>query len=137
MGHEGGEEGQEVDVRPTGGKQSEKDPEEWEKEVRKAGIGGAYIFSDGSLLESGNVGGGAFLLVDSRGVEVEVESGIGNVATVWDGESEAGKEIPHPGRLQSSHCRSQKGRQDGGSQIPTPAESCKHGCGDERERGGK
>ena len=48
---------EEVDVRPTGGKESEKDPEEWEKEIRKAGIGGAYIFSNGSLLESENVGG--------------------------------------------------------------------------------
>ena len=30
---------------------------------------GAYIFSDGSLLKSGNAGGGAFI-VGSRGVEV-------------------------------------------------------------------
>ena len=37
---------------------------------RKSGIGGAYIFSDGSLLESGNVGGGAFI-VGSRGAEAE------------------------------------------------------------------
>ena len=44
-------------------------------------MGGEYIFSDGSLLESGNVGGEAFI-VGSRGAEVEVESGIGNVATV-------------------------------------------------------
>ena len=51
----------------------------------KAGIGGAYISSDGSLLGSGNVGGGVFI-VSSRGAETEVESGIGNVATVWDGE---------------------------------------------------
>ena len=72
---------EEVDVRPTSGKESEKDPEEWDKEIRKAGIGGAYILSDGSLLESGNVGGGAFI-VSSRGAEVGVESGIGNVATV-------------------------------------------------------
>ena len=43
---------EEVGVRPTGGKESEKDPEEWGKEIRKIGIGGAYIFSDGSLLES-------------------------------------------------------------------------------------
>ena len=42
------------------------------------------IFSDGSLLE-GNVGGGAFI-VGSGGAESEVECGIGNVATVWDGE---------------------------------------------------
>ena len=38
---------EEVDVRPTRGKKSEKDPEEWEKKVRKAEIGGACIFSDG------------------------------------------------------------------------------------------
>ena len=46
---------EEVDVRLTGGKESEKDPEEWGKEIRKAVMRGAYIFSDGSLLESGNV----------------------------------------------------------------------------------
>ena len=33
----------------------------------------------------GNVGGGAFV-VGAGGEESEVECGIGNVATVWDGE---------------------------------------------------
>ena len=49
-------------MRPTGGKGSDNDPEDpdaWEKEIGKTGIGGAYVFSDGSLLENGNVGGGA------------------------------------------------------------------------------
>ena len=53
-----------VGVEPTGGKGSEQDPEDpeaWEKEIGKAGIGVAYIFSDGSLLESGNVRGEAFI----------------------------------------------------------------------------
>ena len=49
-----------VDVRPTGAKGSEKndleDPDAWEAEIRKAGIGGAFVYSDGSLLESGKVG---------------------------------------------------------------------------------
>ena len=76
---------EEVDVRPGGGKESEKDPEEWKKEIGKAGIGGAYIYSNGSLLWNGNIEGGAFI-VGSRGAEVKVESGIGDVATVWDGE---------------------------------------------------
>ena len=90
---------EEVDVRPTGGKGSEQDaedPEAWENEIGKAGIGGAYVYSDGSLLESGNrdgidngeggnVGGGAFV-VGPEGGESEVACGIGNVATVWDGE---------------------------------------------------
>ena len=67
---------EEVDLCPVN---NPEDPEEWEKEIGK---GGAYIFSDGSLLENGNVGGGAFI-VSSRG---EVESGIGNVATVWNSE---------------------------------------------------
>ena len=58
-----------VDVRPAGGKESEQDPEAWEKEIGKAGIGGAYIPSDGSLIESGNAGGGAYL-VASGGAEV-------------------------------------------------------------------
>ena len=62
-----------------------KDPKQWEKEIGKPGIGGACIISDGSFLGSGNFGGGCFI-VCSRGAEVEVESGIGNVATVWDGE---------------------------------------------------
>ena len=43
------------------------------------------MVSDGSLLESGNVVGGAFV-VDSDGREKEVECRIGDVATVWDGE---------------------------------------------------
>ena len=87
----------EVDVRPTGGRESEQDPEdqeEWEKEIGKVGIGGAYVFSDGSFLgndndnDNGNgrnVGGGAFV-VGAGGEESEVECGIGNVATVCDGE---------------------------------------------------
>ena len=40
---------EEVDVRPTGGKGSDQDPdkpEAWEKEIGKAGNGGACIFSD-------------------------------------------------------------------------------------------
>ena len=41
-------------------------------------------FSNGSPLESGNVGGGPFIVV-SRGAEAELESGIGDVATLWDG----------------------------------------------------
>ena len=73
---------EEVDLRSV---DDPKDPEAWEKEIGKAEIEGAYIFSDGSLLESGNVGGGAFI-VGSRGSEVEVECRIGIVATVWDGE---------------------------------------------------
>ena len=34
-----------------------KDPDAWEKEISKAGIGGACVFSDGSLLENGPCGG--------------------------------------------------------------------------------
>ena len=45
---------EEVDLCPV---DDQKDPEEWENEIGKAGMGGAYIFSDGSLLGSGNVGG--------------------------------------------------------------------------------
>ena len=56
------------------------------------------MYSDGSLLESGNrggidngeggkVGGGAFV-VGPEGEEFEVACGIGNVAMVWDGEVE-------------------------------------------------
>ena len=69
---------EEVDLRSV---DDPKDPEAWEKEIGKSGIGGTYIFSDGSLLESGNVGGRAFI-VGSRGAEVEVECGIGNIVTV-------------------------------------------------------
>ena len=43
------------------------------------------IFSDGSLLDNGNVGGGAFV-VGTNGREDEVECRVGDVATVWDGE---------------------------------------------------
>ena len=62
-----------------------KDPGAWEKEIGKEGVGGAYIFSDGSLLETGNVGGEAFV-VGTDGVETEVKVEIGDVAMVWDGE---------------------------------------------------
>ena len=51
----------------------------------KAGIGGTFVFSDGSLIEGGNIGGEAFI-VGSGGAEPEVECGIGIVAAVWDGE---------------------------------------------------
>ena len=65
-----------VDVRPIGAKGGEKndpeDPEAWDAEIRKAGIGGTFEFSDGSLLESGKVGGGAFV-IDTDGQEKEVE----------------------------------------------------------------
>ena len=53
--------------------------------MRVGSLEGTYIFSDSSLLESRNIGGGAFI-VGSRGEGVEVESGIGNVVMVWDGE---------------------------------------------------
>ena len=66
---------EEVDDRATGTKGSEKsdpeNPDAWEAEISRAGIGGAFVFSDGSLMESGNVGGGAFV-VDSDGREKEV-----------------------------------------------------------------
>ena len=73
---------EEVEVRPV---DDPKDPEAWEKEIGKEGVGAAYIFSDGSLLETGNVGGGAFV-VGTDGEEVEVKVEIGDVAMVWDGE---------------------------------------------------
>ena len=80
---------EEVDLRPCGVKGGEKndpeDPDAWEAEIGKAGFGGAFVFSDGSLLESGNVRGGAFV-VGMDGREQEVECGVGDVATVWDGE---------------------------------------------------
>ena len=116
---------EEVDVRPGGGKENEKDPEEWEKEIRKAGIGGPYIFSDGSLLESGNVGGGGFVR-GTDGREREVECGIGDVATVWDGEV-AGM-AGGLSRIRMMREKkvlilggSQKGRQNRKSEVETPA----------------
>ena len=84
---------EEVDARPLGGKGSEQDPEKpdaWEMEIGKAGKRGAYVFSDGSLLESGNVngggngggggnvGGGGFIVRTGR-EELEVKCGIGSV----------------------------------------------------------
>ena len=55
----------EVDVRPSGGKESKNDPEDpatWEVEISKAGASGAFDFFDRILLEGGNVGGGEFIL---------------------------------------------------------------------------
>ena len=62
-----------------------EDPDAREAEISEAGRDGAFIFSDGSLLEGGNVGGGAMVIGKDVG-EKEVECGIGDVATVWDGE---------------------------------------------------
>ena len=48
---------EEVDVRPCGGKGSNQDPEDpeaWEREIGKAGVGCAYVYSDGSLLKDNN-----------------------------------------------------------------------------------
>ena len=42
---------EEVDLCPVN---DPKDLGEWEKEIGKAGIGGDYVFSDGSLLEGGD-----------------------------------------------------------------------------------
>ena len=56
-----------------------------EGDIGKAGIGGAYIFSGGNLLETGCVSGGAFI-VGPEGTESEEEISIGDIATVWDGE---------------------------------------------------
>ena len=66
-------------MRSTGGKGSDQgpeDPDAWGKDIGKAGRGGAYIFSDGSLLETGGVRGGAFV-VGSEGTESEAEISIG------------------------------------------------------------
>ena len=53
---------EEIDVRPIGvkggairvkggEKNDPEDPDAWEAEISKAGIGGAFVFSDGSLVE--------------------------------------------------------------------------------------
>ena len=60
-----------MDVRPTGGKDSQddpKNPDAWEKEISRIGKGCAYVYSDGSLLEGGKMGGGSFI-VRNDGVE--------------------------------------------------------------------
>ena len=65
----------EVVVRPCRGKGSGEDPGDpkaCEKEISRAGIGRAYVYSDGSLLESGSVGGGA-VVIGVGGEEVDVE----------------------------------------------------------------
>ena len=72
---------EEVEVAPEEG----EDPDAWETKVGAAGAGGAFVYSDSSPLEEGNVGGGAFV-VEKSGTEEEVECGVGDVATVWDGE---------------------------------------------------
>ena len=94
-----------VNVRPAGGGEDSKDDpknsDAWEKEIGKIGKGGAYVFADGSLLDGGNVGGGAFV-VEKGDREMEVECGIGDVATVWDrevaGMAEGLARLPRDGR---------------------------------------
>ena len=124
---------EEVDLCPVN---DPKDPEESEKEIGKAGIGGAYIFSDGSFLESGNVGGGAFVVgTDGREQEVECGISVGLGTWRWCGmaRSPAWPEVSvepgrcrkkgsHTSRLEGSHRGSQKGRQNRKSEIQTPAE---------------
>ena len=68
-----------------GSKEDPEDPEAWGKSISTTGAGGAFVYSDGSLLEGDNVGGGAFAAeLDRR--EQEVICGVGTLATVWDGE---------------------------------------------------
>ena len=47
--------------------------------------GRTVVYSDGSLIAGGNVGGGAFV-VETDGAEREVECRLGTMVTVWDGE---------------------------------------------------
>ena len=53
---------EEIDMRPIGVKGGKKnDPEDldaWEAKISRAERGGAFVFSDGSFLDSGNVVGG-------------------------------------------------------------------------------
>ena len=56
---------EEIDIRlcrEKGSKQDPEDPEAWEREIEKAGLWKGYVFSDGTLVEGGKVGGGAFIL---------------------------------------------------------------------------
>ena len=79
---------EEVDLCPVEGP---KDPDG--KEISKAGIGGAYVFSYGSLQEDGNVGGGAFVVGTDGLEDSEVECGVGDA-----------------GRLKGSHRGAREGR---------------------------
>lgn len=47
----------------------------------KPGQGGAFVYSDSSLLEKGNIGGGAFVVARDR-LEKEVDCGVRDIATV-------------------------------------------------------
>lgn len=58
---------EEVEVEP-GEKEDKRDPDAWKSRISTAGAGGAFVYSDGSLLEGGSVGGGA-LVVERRELE--------------------------------------------------------------------
>ena len=76
-----------MDVRPAGGKTAKttQRTDVWEKKISRIGKGGAYVYSDGSLLDGGNVCGRAFV-VEKDGKEMKVGCRVGDVATVWNGE---------------------------------------------------
>ena len=80
---------------------------------RFEGVDGAFIFSDGSLLETGNVGGGAFVAgTDGVEWEVEVEIGSAGVQSPFSylegcrcfglSTSSCCNMAPHPNRLEST-----------------------------------
>ena len=74
--------------RTVQGKVSEHDPEDadmWEKEISRIRADGAFVFSDSSLLEGGNVRGGVFVMNKDKQAR-EFIYGVRTVATVWDGE---------------------------------------------------
>lgn len=82
----------EVDVRPPGGKDRQddhKNPDAWEKEISRVGKGGAYVYSDGSLLDGGKC------------------------SCCQECTARRRAKSPYSCRLESSHCRGQESRQDG------------------------
>ena len=63
------------------GKASENDPEDpdmWEKDISRIRAEGAFVFSNSSLLEGGNVGGGAFIMNKAAGTGVYLWSEHGS-----------------------------------------------------------
>ena len=94
---------EEVDVQSASGKDSlddPKNPDAWEKEVSRVGKGGTYLYSDGSLLEGGNVGGGGGRVSDGEAAGMAEGLGYGREGTKRSSVSRTRKQPS----LQSKHC---------------------------------
>lgn len=66
----------EVEIEEVEQKNDPHGPDTWEVEISTTGAGGSFVYPDGSMLEGGNVGGSAIVVLRD-GAEEEAKCGIG------------------------------------------------------------